>query len=267
MRSVRTIAALKDPIYELLLVTSRDRWWLGAALAFAASAHSAFGWMVSHRLNSRPPLNAAITSEFIDIDLPPPAKEPTPPDSPPGAASAPKVRNRALRAIHEPVPSELAQAAAALTKRDDLNDTVDLTGFVSGTATAYAGGTTASMGTSTSSINGRADITGNGKSTGTAGSIPTVDQSRPPGVVGDTNWNCPFPLEAEVDRISSAIATIRVAVDAANRIISVEVLQDPTHGFGDAARDCAMAKSWRAARNREGTSIAGSVIVRIHFVR
>jgi protein TonB len=218
--------------------------------------------MLSHPFAANSRLRAAMASELIDIDLPAPEEEKAPLESAPVTIPLPKTRTRLPRAVKEPPPSsELAQAAAVVTRQEEPHEPIDLTGFVTGTATAYAGGTTASTGKSKSPVYGRANITGTGNGE------PMVDRSRPPGVVGDSNWNCPFPLEADVDRISNAIATIRVAVDAADKITRVDVLQDPAHGFGEAARRCAMGKSWRSARNLEGIPVVGSVTVRVHFIR
>jgi protein TonB len=267
MRSAQAIGALTDPVYDLIRVTRRDRWWLWVSFIFAASAHCALGWVVTHRLSSRLPPRSAITSDLFDIDLPVPAEVKAPPESVPETAPAPKAKTREPRAAKEPPPPSLAQAAAVVTRQDDPNAPVDLTGFVVGTATAYAGGTTASTGTSTRAVQTQAHVAGTLKRTGTVGDGATADKSRPPSVLGELNWNCPFPLEADIDRINNAIATIRVAVDAADKITRVDVLQDPAHGFGEAARRCAKGKSWRAARNREGMPTAGSVTVRVRFVR
>jgi protein TonB len=267
MRSVQGMGALTDPLGDLIGVTRRDRWWLGLSCIFSVCVHCALGWALPYRMSSGPTRHAAITAELIDVDLPEPVEVKTLPEPAPEAAPAPKARMRKPPGVKEPPqPSELAQAASVVTRQDDPNEPVDLTSFVVGTATAYAGGTTASTGTSTKAVYG-ANIAGNGKRTGTVGSGPTADKSRPPSVVGDSNWNCPFPLEADVDRISHAIATIRVDVDAGDKVTRVDVLQDPAHGFGEAARRCAMGKSWRAAQNRDGIPVAGSITVRVRFIR
>lgn len=266
MRSVPT-AQLDGPFEQRLRDERRDRWWFFVALIAAAIAHGAFGWMVSHREAPKPLRPQTITSEFIDIDLPPAPPEPPPPDPTAQATPKPIAKTRALRTTNKPVLPETAQAAPIVTRQSDPGEPVDLTGFVAGTATAFAGGTTASSGTSKTPVSSDIDRVGDGKNKGTTGGVSPKDLSSPPSATEDTNWNCPFPLEADVERIRNATTTIRVSVNAADTLVRVDIVQDPGHGFGEAARRCAMGKSWRSARYREGRPTAGSVMVRVQFVR
>lgn len=268
MRSVKAIFALtaRDPVLEIIRVTRRDRWWLCLSFVFVASAHAALGWLVSQRFATRPQPGTAIATELFDVELLPPTKEKILPESRPEVA--PVAAAPAPRAAKETRPrSELAQAATVVMAPDDSPDPVDLTGFVVGTATSFAGGTTASTGTSTRAVIASAADTAGEKGPAKKDDAIAVDRSRPPAVVGDLNWNCPFPLEADSERIDSAVVVIRVTVDAADRVTDVDVLQNPSHGFAEAARRCALNKSWRAARNREGLPVAGSVTVRVRFIR
>ncbi len=266
MRSVPT--ARLDGLFEQRLRDQRrDRWWFLVALIVAAIAHGAFGWMVSHREAPEPPRPQTITSEFIDIDLPPAPPEPSSSDPAPQASPKPKAKTRAPRTTSKKSPPEYAQAAPIVTRPNDPSEPVDLTNFVTGTATAFAGGTTASSGTSKTPISSAGDSAGDSKSKRPTGGVSAEDLSSPPSATGDTNWNCPFPLEADVERIRNATATIRVSVNAADTLVRVDIVHDPGHGFGEAARGCAMGKSWRSARDREGKPSAGSVIVRVQFVR
>jgi protein TonB len=190
----------------------------------------------------------------------PPANVPPPPEEP--------ARARAPRSA-APEP-RAAQAARVLDQAATPEQTVDFTdAVVTGTATVFAGGTTASTGTSTTAIRGpgRARPAA-GASNGT-GSVPTADpdRSQPARMTGGLDWNCPFPEQANTDGVDRAIATIRVDLDSRGRTKSVAVVRDPGHGFGSAARRCALTKRWVAALDRTGTPVASSVTVAVRFVR
>ncbi len=271
MSPVRPDSVLTGPVFSLVRGTRRDRWWFWLALTVAGSAHGALGWTALGRFVPTQAPDTEITTELIDIDLPIPEKAEVPPEPEPEPEPKPEAKPRSGQRARTPPaaikPSELATAAAVVTRLDDPADPVDMTGFVVGTATAYAGGTTASSGTSTNAVRSQTGINGDGNGQSAPSNEPVVDRTRPPGVVGDTEWNCPFPREADEARIRSATAVIRVAVDATDQVVRVEVIRDPSHGFGEAARRCAMSKTWRAARNAAGQPVAGTVTVRVRFIR
>ncbi|HEX7478969.1 MAG TPA: hypothetical protein VF331_14280 [Polyangiales bacterium] len=267
MSSLQLTAARMDPLRELIINARRDRPWLWFAFAIAAAGHAAVGLWVSQRSAVRRPAAAPIVNELFELEPPEPtANQPPPEPRAPEPAPAPKLRAAAAMKA-APSPPALAQAAAIVTKQDEPDEPVDLTGFVTGTAATYGGGTTAANATGNSPGRAHAELKGTATGKGMAADGDASDRSQPPGVVGELDWHCPFPPEADADRIDEALATIRVAVDKAGRLTRVDVLQDPAHGFGGAARRCALDKSWRAARDRDGMPVAASVTVRVRFVR
>ncbi|WP_437308877.1 energy transducer TonB [Sorangium sp. So ce388] len=79
-------------------------------------------------------------------------------------------------------------------------------------------------------------------------------------------WACSFPEEAK--DIKSAVTVISVYIGADGSPLSVRVLSDPGHGFGQAAARCAMTKRFRPAQDEHGTPIvAWSPPITIHYTR
>jgi protein TonB len=104
-------------------------------------------------------------------------------------------------------------------------------------------------------FNPRANNTGvpGGTGTGTAPPPPPPgpDLSQPPGVIG-LSWNCPFPPEADADGIDQAVAVIVVTVRPDGSPLTVKVITDPGHGFGRAARMCALGRQYKPGLDRAG---------------
>jgi protein TonB len=70
-----------------------------------------------------------------------------------------------------------------------------------------------------------------------------------------------------VDNIDQAAVLVQVSVGAEGRPTGVKVVTDPGHGFGRAARTCAMQRSYQTALDREGKAIAGVFSVNVTFAR
>jgi protein TonB len=49
-----------------------------------------------------------------------------------------------------------------------------------------------------------------------------------------------------------------VAVRADGLAESVDIVSDPGHGFGAAARECALKQKFEPARNSDGNAVAGT---------
>jgi protein TonB len=202
--------------------------------------------------------------QLLEVELappPPPAEEPPPP--PPAAEPEPvklkvaKVAAPPAEPAPEPPkaeetpPPEAAQAAQAITAIDNAaaapRDTL-----VTGDGAHYAGGTTERGGTATQAVtapNARAG----GAPDGT-GNAP-VDRSQTPRLAGGTDWNCPFPAEAEEDGVDHAVVGLEVEIGANGSVIAVAVQSDPGSGFGREARACALRKRWLPALDRNGQPI------------
>jgi protein TonB len=188
---------------------------------------------------------------------PPPPEEKVEPEEPKPVAAAPKPVAREQAA---PAP---AQAGKILAQEPDPDAPVDLTGqgFVTGNAETYAGGVTATSGTSKTAVrNLNAALGGAPGGTGVK-PAPAAgpDLSRPPSISGGNDWNCSFPPEADADEINFQRVPIAVTVRADGTPENVRVLGDPGHGFGRAARQCAMRQRFEPARDREGRPVAGTM--------
>lgn len=259
--------AMRDPIGELVAEARGDRSWLLVAVLVVATAH-AVGGVAAVRLRlgvathfEQPP------TEVVELDIPkPPPPPPTGPTQQPLESKAPAPPKAAAP------PPPPAQAAAVLTKAPDPNDPLDLTGdgFVVGSVDTYAGGQTSSNGTNTHAVAGPSSL---GPSAQRAAAPPVAstttepDRSRRASVAGDSQWQCPFPPEADADLVDNAVVTIRVDVDPSGSVHGVAVLTDPGHGFGREAQRCAVSKHWNPALDRSGSPIEGTVTIRVRFDR
>lgn len=221
-----------------------------------------------------------------DIDLKPeqkaepekPKEEPPPaPEPEPIVQQAPKAQDKPKEDPYDEKPAPV-QAAKILTAQADPNKIEDLTdkGIVSGDNTqGPLGGQSSAAGTSTVITHSpNADNTGKpgGTGTGTAPPPPPppkVDLSAPAGIVGGSSWsNCPFPDEADTDQIDFAQVTLIVTVRADGSPQSVQVTADPGHGFGRAARMCALARKYNAGKDAEGNLTTKSTPpIRVTFSR
>jgi periplasmic protein TonB len=222
-----------------------------------------------------------------DVDLKPEEKkvepeqkkdEPPPPEPEPDPSPlpAPKAAEPQKDPYEEPKAAPV-QAAKILTAPDDPNKVEDLTdqGIVSGDNTAGPlGGQSSAVGTS-NAITHNAAVSNTGKpgGTGTADAAPPpppkVDLSKPAGIIGGASWsNCPFPDEADTDQIDFAQVTLIVTVRPDGSPQSVQVTSDPGHGFGRAARMCALARKYNAGLDRDGNATTMSTPpIRVTFSR
>jgi protein TonB len=248
---------------------------LGALIVHVAGATEAArlanglgGWARETRSSISAYFQRLYEVEMVNAPPPPPPQEEKQPEpeAPKPLAAAPKIAPR-----EAPAPAP-AQAGKILTQEADPDAPVDLTGqgFVTGNAESYAGGVTASSGTSKTAVhNLNAAPGGVPGGTGTKpGPAPTgPDLSSPPSITG-TDWDCPFPPEADVDQIDLQIVTVAVTVRADGTPENIRVVGDPGHGFGRAARACAMRQRFVPAKNREGHPIAGTLpAVKVRFTR
>jgi protein TonB len=92
-----------------------------------------------------------------------------------------------------------------------------------------------------------------------------VDRSRTPRLEAGTNWDCPFPAEAEEDGVDRAVVGLEVEIAATGAVLSVAVQSDPGSGFGREARACALKKRWLPALDKHGQPIAHKHRVNVTF--
>jgi periplasmic protein TonB len=200
-------------------------------------------------------------------------KEPEPepePEPAPRPVVMPKVQAAAPKEAKEAPPAAAAQAAQTLTAKEDPNTPVDFSDFtmVQGNGSAYAGGVTAENGTSKDAVRDRGAKGGPTAGTGTkpgAPPGPAVAKDEGPDLSraaqpANRAWSCShlFPPEADADDVNVATVTIVVTVRPDGTPQSVKVLSDPGHGFGRAARTCALSQRYNAAFDRSGQATTGT---------
>jgi TonB family protein len=78
---------------------------------------------------------------------------------------------------------------------------------------------------------------------------------------------CPFPAAADKAGVDTAVATLRVKVDATGTVTDVTIVEDPGHGFGAAAKACTAKASFEPARDPSGNAVAGELLTRVRFER
>jgi protein TonB len=146
-------------------------------------------------------------------------------------------------------------------------------GFVSGDGTGPGFGQVSAQGTASAPTwSPHAKVGGTPGGTGTGPVAPPpppeVDRSKPPSLLGGTSWNCPFPPEADTDQVDQAIATIVVTVRPDGTPQSVKVVSDPGHGFGRAARLCALGRRYNAGLDRAGAATTSTTPpIKVRFTR
>lgn len=262
--SAPTGGAMDDLLGALGAALDTDRRWLAGALGAAMALHLT----LAVTLPCRGPAPRVAPSHAIEIEVdveqpPPPPNEPPPPPVAPPSTELP----RPASPRHAAAPP-LAQAAKVLARDSHADDPADLTGdFVTGSGSAYVGGTTSATGTSQHLVR-EATAAGppaRGDANGRAADATGPDRSRPARMAGSSTWQCPFPVEA--DDVNEATVPMRVALDATGRVVRASVLRDPGHGFGREATRCVLAKTWVAALGRDGVAVAATVTVVVHFMR
>ncbi len=212
----------------------------------------------------------AFKMSFVDVDVDKPApKPPPPPPEPEPAPALPAPRAEPVARPAAPPPKDdpydpppaPAQATKVLTSDDEP---VDLTGqgFVSGDGTGPGYGQVSAAGTSTvPTMSPKATLGGVPGGTGTGPAVapppppPGEDKSRAAGIVGSSAWSCPFPPEADTDQVDSARVTVIVTVRPDGSALSVKVVSDPGHGFGRAAKMCALTRRYTAGLDRSGQPV------------
>ncbi len=249
-------------ILVALLVASVAHGAAAARAAFMSLELARFAALVQDHVAQR-------VADTYDIDIikPPEPPPPPPPEPEPEPAKAAPPPTHVPKDAPPPPPAA-AQAGAALTKEPDPNEPVDLTNsIVTGPGTSYAGGTTQVGGTSTTPVYNQAARAG-GTPGGTGTAPAGVDRSRVASLIGDPEWKCPFPPEADTADINQAQVLIEVQVAPDGRPQGVTVLKDPGNGFGREAKRCAMQKLYGAPLDVNGKPVAGKTKpIRVTFNR
>lgn len=177
----------------------------------------------------------------------------------------------------EDAPPAPAEAGAVLTQEPSEDDPLIFDdGFVSGAGTGDTYGMVSAKGTAkkathnrNAKVGGREGGTGKGDGKGKKKpGKKKPSKARPPGLVGGTSWKCPFPPEANTEQIDSAAAVIVVTVRPDGTPRSVKIVSDPGHGFGRAARMCALGRRYKPGLDRDGNpTTASSPPITVRFTR
>ena len=203
-----------------------------------------------------------------DLELvpPPPPEPPVREEVPEPIAEAPAQRAPARdRRTDSRTPAPPAQAGQIIAQDPTAGAAIDLTAqtFVTGSANAYAGGTTTARGTNAVAVPTRS-VDPNAAPTGTPGE---PDRSNTIRLEGD-EWRCAWPREADAEQIDEQAVVIRVVVRADGTVESATLVSDPGHGFGQAAVACATRTRFVPARDRGGRAFTStSPPIRVRFTR
>jgi protein TonB len=226
---------------------------------------------------SRPrahPLDGARPAAAVEVELPAP-KPAEKPAEPPQSAPAPAPVGKApARADDDPRAHPLPAPAPKVIVADPQQDApVELPTIVTGDGPALGGMESAKGTGDDTTKDRRATVDGKpGPDRAALGAPaapppPAEDRSRPIGLVGGSSWSCPFPPEADADQIDSAVVGVQVSVRPDGGAVSATILTDPGHGFARAARACALARRYQAARDRTGAPVAATSLVNVRFER
>lgn len=232
------------------------------AEAHARAAAASLGAMAVdvERTQTEPRREEAIAGEAAPA-TPPIAK----PKTSPVARERPPALDDGVSSRFIAAAAAIGKAARALVREDDAPDA---TSIATGDA-AMAFGVVAGDGTGRPTTDPRASF--GGKDGGRGASIAkdaqaTRDRSRGAHVVGGYANDCEFPREA--GDILHASADVVVHVRADGRAAQVIVVRDPGHGFGEAARRCALRHAFVAARDRGGRAVdAITAPITVRFTR
>jgi periplasmic protein TonB len=198
--------------------------------------------------------------EEPEKQLPPPpppdakAPPPPPPDDP----------------YKEPPPAP-AEASDVLTAE---GDGVELPWAIVDKDGSHASGSgySSAQGTAKGHVDRPATIGGTEGGTGTGEPQPPPpprkSQRRAADYKGGTDWNCPFPSQADLEQIDLAYVVLVVTVGPDGKAKTVQVQSDPGYGFGPAAKRCAMARRYQAALDDDGNAITATMRpIRVRFHR
>lgn len=289
----RSAAALFDTVLADRRAEPRlPRWRVhSVAWLFALGLHVAL-WAAANRAEPSLETWSARVAALIHEDLvarapvaieepPPPEPEPQPEPEPVAAREPPphseREPQRELRASSRPEtpptpratpPGQVAPPAESgriIAQEAEPTGPVDLTDntFVTGTASAYVGGASASAGTNRDPVpRGLVD----------QDAAPTAAPGRPsrarPVQLDGSEWRCDWPASAVAQDIYEQFVVLRVVVRADGSVEQATLLSDPGHGFGPAAVGCARHTRFSPARDVGGEAIrATSPPIRVRFTR
>ena len=269
-----------------------------AALLVAAAAHGLGATVLTVSLGAEPqsaslsaPARGELTVE-LDAALPPVLQPPPPPPEPEPAESPPEPEpaERPPEPASDPVPPARRSSpsrspakprkarsptaspappaqAGQVVAAEGPGDALPVFDMVSGDGPTYAGGVTSSTGTGTSPGGSGSSPAPSSSGSEARPRSRSVDRSSPVRLPA-RRWMCDWPREADDLGIDEQTVVLRVVVRASGEVASVDVTVDPGHGFGAAAKRCALSTRFEPARDREGRAHAAtSAPIRVRFSR
>lgn len=255
-------------------------WTWTTTIAASVAAHVAtLAWLPTDTPTT--PVNGAPTFEVVEIPVeasPPPDHEPEPepeptPDepteAPPLQAPSPEADPTQVARGDASSPAEAGQVLTAEPHDDAEPAVADFT-MVQGEATRYAGGVTSSRGRSRKAVQRVGDPQGSVDGEKVAAKGASAEDRSRPARPAAAAWSCShlFPSAADQADVHHALVTVVVQVGPSGQPRGVSVVSDPGHGFGAAARACAMSQGYVAALDARGRPIDGSTApFSVRFVR
>ena len=215
--------------------------------------------------------------DVTDIELDDPVASPVLPEPSQPEPDTHATEEPAPRAPDPPSKTPLARATApaaagrTLTAPDEPSAPTSLADFsmVQGDALSYGGGTTASAPGSTqgASSHDRPGQPGAPASAPVRRVAPERDLSRAARPLS-LDWDCSRLFPPGSSTPDSASVIVAVSVGEHGRARAVSIVRDPGHGFGAAARACALAQRYVPALDRDGRAIAATTApITIFFTR
>jgi protein TonB len=233
------------------------------AVLVAVAAHGLLLLGASRLHGTAPVRDARILVDIVDPPATAPPEEPPRQDETvkhsaiPRSHGSPRLQEKPSEATPSGEPEALAEEGRAGVPLDLTGETPVIGTSGRGTGTPAAAG----------DVFGNA--WGNGGKPGLAseGQGPGLDLSAMVSLEGQS-WSCPWPPEADSERIDEQTVVIRVVVDPDGSVKSAEIVIEPGHGFGKAAVACAMNTRFTPARDRAGHAVrARSPPIRVRFTR
>ena len=197
-------------------------------------------------------------------ELADPELAPTPAQDP-GRRPAPSAPSRRVGQARQGQSAPAAEAGEIVATGAAKPGPVDFTDntFVTGQASAYVGGVSASDGANQVPVPEQA-VDRAAKRTGKPG---RSSQARPVQLSGN-EWRCDWPYAAVAQGIYEQSLVLRVLVRSDGTVERVTVVNDPGRGFGSAAIACARRTRFMPALNADGEPIrAMSPPIRVRFTR
>lgn len=237
-----------------------DRRGLLYGVFVTLALHGCLAALAIHDPGEKPAKARAIVPPPLRIEhvvtISPPAP-PEPKFEAPAPAAPIAARASSRPAKPSPAPAAPAQAGQVVATDKSADGPADFTGFAmtTGQATQYTGGVTAREN----------PVHKPDPATLPAGAVSRAQPVR----LRARDWTCRWPKQADALSINEQVVVVQVTVSADGSVAEAQLLSDPGHGFGAAARACAReGRRFDPALDDQGVPYAAtSAPVRVRFAR